>query len=234
MEGRRPRPHHPLRRPRTEKGAASALQRRTLTWRGLVLATHPDSRRLPRPRRNGGLHPGVHSSLHPGAHGGPRPRRYSSRRSPKQRRMQTMVGTRLGDALRLASLPWPPVEILDLIWKGVRLSPEIVATGGSPSRPPRPCPSSSPFLLFFSISLSLKPQQAKEELSRRRQHPSDSREPPVVDPIRLPSARSTAAPPEPTPLQSPFLHRAAAAAPRWPSPFGICLRSGCVCFSSLN
>lgn len=98
--------------------------------------------------------------------------------------------------------------------------PEVHRRGRrAPALPPLPsfCSSLSP--PHLRSSLSLEPQQAMEEPSRRRR-PSDLPEPPVVDPIRLPSARSTPAPPEPTPW------RCRRRPARLQS--SIYLRSGCV------
>ena len=90
-----------------------------------------------------------------------------------------------GPSSHSSKLPLPPRRLASVPYAVRRLSPESVATGGSPSRPPRPCPSSSPFLLFFYISpphlrscVSLELQQAMEKLSNRRS-PSDSPEPPA-------------------------------------------------------
>ncbi|KAI4970976.1 hypothetical protein ZWY2020_001890 [Hordeum vulgare] len=91
-----------------------------------------------------------------------------------------------GPSSHSSKLPLPSRRLASVPYAVRRLSPESVATGGSPSRPPRPCPSSSPFLLFFYISpphlrscVSLELQQAMEKLSNRRS-PSDLPEPPVV------------------------------------------------------
>ena len=82
---------------------------------------------------------------------------------------------------------------------------------------------------FEALSLSLELQQSMEELSRRRR-PSDSPEPHVIDPIRLPSARSMPALPEPTPpcIELPPPPPRVARITRLQIP--ICLTSACVFF----